>query len=107
MLVTALDDIAWMLNLRGNDIQYNPLFFSYVLFHRSGPKYNQTYKADLFIDEDKVSDPAVRKHLADNDVSVNDYTAVVPKLQEYAKSLPEGAEEGAKVKISLDKGQII
>jgi Xaa-Pro aminopeptidase len=50
MLVTALDDIAWMLNLRGNDIEYNPLFFSYVLLHREGAKDNETYRADLFID---------------------------------------------------------
>ena len=54
MLVTTLDDIAWMLNLRGDDIQYNPLFFSYVLFHREGPKESETYSADLFIDQGKV-----------------------------------------------------
>ena len=34
MLLTNLDDIAWLLNLRGNDILYNPLFFSYVIFHK-------------------------------------------------------------------------
>jgi len=54
MLVTTLDDIAWMLNLRGNDIKYNPLFFSYVLFHREGQKDSETYRADLFIDQGKV-----------------------------------------------------
>jgi len=54
MLVTTLDDIAWMLNLRGDDIKYNPLFFSYVLFHREGQKDSETYKADLFIDQGKV-----------------------------------------------------
>ena len=31
MVVTALDDVAWLLNLRGSDIQYNPVFFSYVI----------------------------------------------------------------------------
>ena len=50
MLVTTLDDIAWMLNLRGNDIKYNPLFFSYVLFQREGQEDSETYTADLFID---------------------------------------------------------
>lgn len=32
MLVTMLDDIAWILNLRGNDISYNPVFFAYMIF---------------------------------------------------------------------------
>ena len=33
MIITTLDDIAWFLNLRGDDIKYNPLFFSYLIFH--------------------------------------------------------------------------
>jgi Xaa-Pro aminopeptidase len=33
-LITTLDDIAWTLNLRGNDINFNPLFFSYLIFHK-------------------------------------------------------------------------
>jgi Xaa-Pro aminopeptidase len=30
-LITALDEIAWMLNLRGSDISFNPVFFSYLV----------------------------------------------------------------------------
>ena len=30
LVLTALDDIAYLLNLRGSDIQFNPVFFSYV-----------------------------------------------------------------------------
>ena len=54
LLVTPLDDIAWMLNLRGTDINYNPLFFSYVLLHRSGPEGDELFNVDLFIDSNKV-----------------------------------------------------
>ena len=32
-LISRLDDIAWLLNLRGNDIPYNPVFFSYGLLY--------------------------------------------------------------------------
>lgn len=109
MLVTALDDVAWMLNLRGNDIEYNPLFFSYVLFHREGAKDNETYRADLFIDQGKVQDEAVLAHLSANNIAVHDYTAAVAKLQEYAAAheaaAGEGAEGAAKTgkKISVDK----
>jgi len=31
LVVTALDEIAWLLNLRGSDISYNPVFFAYVI----------------------------------------------------------------------------
>jgi len=112
MLVTALDDIAWMLNLRGDDIEYNPLFFSYVLFHREGSKDNETYRADLFIDQVKVQEEAVLAHLAANNVSVHDYTGAVGKLQEYAAAHEAAAGDGAegatkaKKKISVDKKQI-
>jgi len=114
MLVTALDDVAWMLNLRGNDIEYNPLFFSYVLLHRAGPKDAETYSADLFIDQGKVQDAAVLEHLSTNNITVHDYTAVVAKLKEYAaahagaSAAGGGAEDAAKAKkkISVDTKQI-
>ena len=38
LLVTTLDDIASVLNLRGNDIKFNPVFFAYLIFFTSnGP----------------------------------------------------------------------
>ena len=30
LVLSALDDVAWLLNLRGSDIQFNPVFFSYA-----------------------------------------------------------------------------
>ncbi|ETO22962.1 aminopeptidase [Reticulomyxa filosa] len=47
LIVTSLDSIAWLLNLRGNDIRYNPVFFSYVLITEDG-------ECKLFIDSKKV-----------------------------------------------------
>ncbi|XP_048237381.1 xaa-Pro aminopeptidase 1-like [Haliotis rufescens] len=52
--ITALDEIAWLFNLRGSDIQYNPVFFSYSVITFDG--------VYLFIDESKV-DKAVTQHL--------------------------------------------
>jgi Xaa-Pro aminopeptidase len=54
LLVTTLDDIAWTLNLRGSDISFNPMFFSYLLLHKQ-PEGG--FKGDLFIDTEKVDDP--------------------------------------------------
>jgi Xaa-Pro aminopeptidase len=49
-IVTTLDDIAWLLNLRGNDITFNPLFFSYLLFDVKNKK------PTLCINEEKIVD---------------------------------------------------
>ena len=35
LLLSALDEIAWLLNLRGGDIQYTPVFLSYLLLRRT------------------------------------------------------------------------
>ena len=51
LIISTLDDIAWLLNLRGNDISYNPLFFSYIIFYKDA---NSNYKVDLCIDKEKV-----------------------------------------------------
>ncbi len=47
-LATSLDDIAWLCNLRGSDIAYNPVFMSYMLV--------ETNSATLFVDGSKISD---------------------------------------------------
>lgn len=54
MLVTALDEIAWLLNLRGSDIPYNPVFFAYMVI--------TSVDVFLFIDEKKITS-VMQKHL--------------------------------------------
>ena len=48
-IITALDSIAWLLNMRGNDILYTPLNLAYALI-------TQDKKIELFIDEEKIQD---------------------------------------------------
>ena len=45
--MTALDEIAWLLNLRGSDISYNPVFVSYVILTLD--------EATLYVEESKVA----------------------------------------------------
>lgn len=71
MIVTTLDDIAWILNLRGNDINFNPLFFSHLIFHNKTD--DGAFKVDLFIQKSKVSAADVTAHLAENNVSIHEY----------------------------------
>lgn len=47
-VITSLDDIAWILNIRGNDIEFFPLVLSYLIITMD--------EAHLFINEDKLSD---------------------------------------------------
>ena len=44
--MTALDEVAWFLNLRGTDVSYNPVFLSYVLLTAD--------EATLYVDEEKA-----------------------------------------------------
>lgn len=71
-LVTALDDIAWLFNLRGSDIECNPNFFSYALVTRSGSG------ARLYVEEAMLTDEA-RKHL--EGITIRPYRAIFDELQ--------------------------
>jgi Xaa-Pro aminopeptidase len=76
LLMTALDDIAWTLNLRGSDIEYNPVFFSYVVFwkDRDGKR-----AVDLYIDDKHLTDE-IRQYLSSVNVTVCSYEAVSAAL---------------------------
>ncbi len=74
MLVTALDDIAWTLNLRGSDVHCNPVFVSYLLI--------STQEAVLYIDPRKLT-AEVRSYLAEQGVKVDDYAQVSRGLTDY------------------------
>jgi len=75
LLVTALDEIAWVLNLRGNDVHCNPVFVSYLLIAPD--------KVTLYIYKDKLSEE-VQAYLSTEHVDVEEYDAVVEGLKRYA-----------------------
>lgn len=76
MLVSALDDIAWTLNLRGTDVHCNPVFVSYLLI--------ESDKVSLFVDDNKLS-PEVKLYLQDNQVSLYNYNKVEKCLESYSE----------------------
>ncbi|CAH6718593.1 putative Xaa-Pro aminopeptidase Fra1p [[Candida] jaroonii] len=65
LIISSLDEIAWLLNLRGNDIPYNPLFFSYLII-------NSLNEVILFIDSNKISSE-VEKYLNENNIKIKPY----------------------------------
>lgn len=76
MLVSALDDIAWTLNLRGKDVHCVPVFVSYLLIASN--------KVSLFVDERKLTSQ-VTAYLAENGVSLYKYNKVEDELRAYSE----------------------
>lgn len=76
MLVSALDDIAWTLNLRGTDVHCVPVFVSYLLIASD--------KVSLFVDKAKVSSE-IRAYLESNGVSIYKYNKVEEGLKAYSE----------------------
>ena len=72
-LIASLDDVAWLTNLRGNDIEFYPLIFSYALVTMDG--------MDLFMDERKLDD-AAKEQLAANHISVKPYNDIYEAVKE-------------------------
>ena len=74
MLMAALDDIAWTLNLRGTDVHCNPVFVAYLLI--------STTSATLFINKKKLT-PEVCEYLDEMHIDVSDYQNVRQGLAGY------------------------
>ncbi|MGX8221398.1 aminopeptidase P family protein [Psychrobacter celer] len=70
-LLSSLDDIAWLTNLRGSDVDYNPVFLAHMLISADS--------ATLFVDNSKVSCD-IAKALEDSGITLADYDAVQDAL---------------------------
>ena len=76
MLMSALDDVAWTLNLRGTDVHCTPVFVSYLLI--------STTTATLYINKEKLT-PEVEAHLESQGVKTAGYDDVRKGIKEYAE----------------------
>ncbi|KAB0348923.1 hypothetical protein FD754_013780, partial [Muntiacus muntjak] len=85
-VVTALDEIAWLFNLRGSDVEHNPVFFSYAILGLE--------TIMLFIDGDRIDAPIVKEHLlldlgleAEYRIKVLPYKSILSELKILCASL--------------------
>jgi Xaa-Pro aminopeptidase len=78
MLISALDEIAWALNIRSRDVNCNPVATSFLYLAPTG--------STLFIKEEKIDD-ATRSYLAGINVTVAPYDSLIS----FIKALPESA----------------
>ncbi|HEY6087613.1 MAG TPA: aminopeptidase family protein P, partial [Burkholderiaceae bacterium] len=69
--VSTVDDVAWITNLRGSDVDYNPVFLAHLLI--------DTARATLFVSAGKI-DAALATDLAADGINLADYTDAAPAL---------------------------
>lgn len=78
LLITALDEVAWTLNLRGSDVHCNPVFVSYLYLTRT--------EAYLFVNPAKI-DAEVARYLQQEGVTVRPYDAVAAFLEAISEEV--------------------
>lgn len=82
VLLTSLDEIAWMLNVRGSDIDYNPLVISYLLVSQDNVRwFAKKTVSDAELDPDTLDSFS---ELEMDAVSVEDYDAVFFALSDFS-----------------------
>lgn len=74
ILLSTLDDIAWTLNLRGNDVHCNPVFVSYLLI--------TSQESILYVRTEKLT-TEVKAYLAQEGVNTEDYDDLQEDLRDY------------------------
>lgn len=75
-LITALDDIAWLFNLRGADVESNPVFLSYAIIQKND--------ATLFVEASKIP-TEIQTKLANDHIKIVPYESIIA----YLNNLPE------------------
>ena len=74
-VITTLDDVAWLLNIRGNDVEYSPLVLCYAIVTME--------KTQLFIEEDKLS-AHDKQALVEDGVVFLPYNAIYEEVKRFA-----------------------
>lgn len=77
-LVTGLDDIAWLLNIRGSDIDFNPVSISYLLIGKEEVRW--------FIDDVKVPE-SMKNQMASEGIELMPYDALAPFLRQLSPGM--------------------
>ncbi|CBI36798.3 unnamed protein product, partial [Vitis vinifera] len=75
IVVSMLDEVSWLLNLRGNDVPNSPVMYAYLIVEIDGAK--------LFIDDSKVS-PEVMDHLKNAGIELRPYESILAEIKNLA-----------------------
>ncbi|MBK6822202.1 MAG: aminopeptidase P family protein [Saprospiraceae bacterium] len=99
-LVAALDEIAYILNLRGSDVHCNPVFVAYLMIYKN--------EAKLFIDPDKVNSEIATSLVAD-EISIVSYFEIENTIRSLGdnKLLLDPISLNAKLALMIPEGKIV
>ncbi|KAK3119031.1 hypothetical protein QOZ80_9BG0712620 [Eleusine coracana subsp. coracana] len=89
IILTALDEVAWLYNIRGSDVDYSPVVHSYAIV--------TLHDAFFYVDKRKVT-AEVEKYMAENGIDIKEYDMVATD----ASLLASGKLKGSAVGGSLD-----
>ena len=71
-IIASLDDVCWLLNIRGDDVDFFPLLLSYAVVTMD--------KAELYVDGSKLDD-RIREELSKNNVSIHPYNDIYEDIK--------------------------
>ena len=99
MVVTMLDEVAWLANLRGSDVEYNPVLVAYMIV--------TTDNAILYIDERKLT-PEVIAYLESQGIGTAPYESLWQALKDYDKPtlMLNSARCNAAVAVAIGKKSV-
>lgn len=83
IFISDLSEICWLLNLRGDDIPYNPFLISFFALEADGSRV-------LYIDERQITAP-VGEHLAALHIAVRPYAEGLARQQQLVSAAPQGS----------------
>lgn len=75
IVISVLDEVAWLLNLRGNDVPHSPVMYAYLIVELDGAK--------LFMDNSKVT-PEVMDHLKKAGIELRPYDCILSEIESLA-----------------------
>ncbi|ESK92563.1 aminopeptidase p [Moniliophthora roreri MCA 2997] len=106
LILTALDEIAWLFNLRGSDITYNPVFFSYAVVYLDGTKP----RAVLFLQKEGVESMSGLGDILGQEVEIKAYDEIWSYLktlgEKLRKEIDGQSNESKKVVLVSDKASL-
>eukprot|EP01113_Clastostelium_recurvatum_P037845 TRINITY_DN5575_c0_g2_i1.p1 TRINITY_DN5575_c0_g2~~TRINITY_DN5575_c0_g2_i1.p1 ORF type:complete len:601 (+),score=103.52 TRINITY_DN5575_c0_g2_i1:122-1924(+) len=89
-VVAALDEVVWLLNVRGADVTYNPVVISYAMVTKSSVYF--------YVNQAKVT-PEVHEHLKANGIEVRPYAQIFADLSELSKTERVWVDPGTSVAV--------
>ncbi|CAM0873752.1 unnamed protein product [Alopecurus aequalis] len=93
IIVTALDEVAWLYNVRGDDVHYSPVVHSYAIVTQ--------YNAFFYVDKRKVTDE-VENYMTENGIDIREYHMVQPDVSLLASGQLKGSIVNGSLHVEKD-----